>query len=108
MKGLEEKTYTYKEALEDSTKYFKGDGMAAKNFVSKYALKDSFGNIYESNPDQMHRRLAGEIARIEKKYENPLNEKQIYELLKNFKYLIPGGSNLSGIGNNKQVVSLSN
>ena len=100
--------YTFDEALQEAKKYFKGDELAAKVWVTKYALKDSFGNIYEKSPTEMHRRLAKEIARIEKKYPNPLSEEQIYDLLKDFKYIVPAGSPMSGIGNKHQAVSLSN
>lgn len=88
--------------------YFKGDDLAAKVWATKYALKDSFGNIYELTPDDMHRRLAKEIARIEKKYPNPLNENQVFDLLKDFRYIVPQGSPMTGIGNDYQVASLSN
>lgn len=101
-------TYTYEEALKASSEYFKGDDLAANVWVNKYALKDSFGNIYEKSPDDMHRRIAAEIARIESKYPNPISEETAYELLKNFQYIIPQGSPMSGIGNNFQVSSLSN
>ena len=102
------KTYTYHEALQASTEYFDGDELAANVWVNKYALKDSAGKIYESNPDQMHRRIAAELARIESKYPNSATESQMYELLKDFKYIIPQGGPMSGIGNNLQVSSLSN
>lgn len=102
------KTYTFDEAYEASVKYFKGDEMAAKVWVSKYAIKDSFGAIYELNPDDMHRRIAKELARIERKYPNPMNEDQIYELLRDFKYIVPQGGPMTGIGNKFQVASLSN
>lgn len=101
-------TYTFNQAVEESKKYFKGDELAATVWVNKYALKDSAGNIYESNPEQMHRRIASEIARIEQKYPNPMSEKEVYDLLKEFKYIIPQGSPMAGIGNNHQVASLSN
>ncbi len=108
-KNLEyEKTYTFEEAFSSSLKYFNGDELAAKVWISKYALKNSDGDIFEKNPDDMHRRIAKEIARIEKKYENPMSENEIFDLLKNFKYIIPQGSPMSGIGNKHQVVSLSN
>ncbi len=106
--GLEERTYDYNEAINNSLEYFKGDKLAAEQWIRKYSLKDSKGNLYESSPEDMHHRLAKEISRIEKKYENPMQEKEIYSLLKDFKYLIPGGSNMSGIGNDKQITSLSN
>ncbi|MCB0409563.1 MAG: adenosylcobalamin-dependent ribonucleoside-diphosphate reductase, partial [Flavobacteriales bacterium] len=102
------KTYTYQEALADATSYFKGDELAANVWINKYALKDSAGNIYESNPDQMHRRLAKEIARIETKYPNSYSENEIYEVLKDFKYIVPQGGPMTGIGNNFQIASLSN
>lgn len=102
------KTYTFKEALKASTEYFNGDDLAANVWVNKYALKDSAGNIYEKSPDEMHRRIAAELARIEQKYPNPISEETLYELLSNFKYIIPQGSPMSGIGNNLQVSSLSN
>lgn len=101
-------TYKYDDVLEQSTKYFKGDTLAANVWLNKYALKDSAGNIYELTPDDMHRRIAREIARIEKRYPNPLDEEQVFDLLKNFKYIIPQGSPMAGIGNNFQIGSLSN
>jgi ribonucleoside-diphosphate reductase alpha chain len=107
-KSLENKIYTFEEAFEESKKYFKGDELAAKAFVNKYALKDSKENIYETNPDQMHKRLSQEISRIEKKYPNPLSEKKVYELIKDFKYIVPQGGPMAGIGNDYQIVSLSN
>ncbi|MBW6479539.1 MAG: adenosylcobalamin-dependent ribonucleoside-diphosphate reductase [Bacteroidales bacterium] len=100
--------YTYNQALEKTTAYFKGDNLAAGVWVNKYALKDSQGNIYELTPDDMHRRIAGEIARIENKYPNPLSEEKIFYLLKNFKYIVPQGSPMAGIGNPFQIGSLSN
>ncbi|NLL28885.1 MAG: adenosylcobalamin-dependent ribonucleoside-diphosphate reductase [Bacteroidales bacterium] len=100
--------YSFEEALKQSTEYFNGDTLAANVWVSKYALKDSDGNIYEANPDHMHRRLAKEIARIEKNYKNPMSEDEVYEVLRNFKYIVPQGSPMAGIGNNFQVASLSN
>lgn len=104
----EMKSYTHEEVMEEATKYFDGDTLAAGVWMNKYALKNSEGKIFENSPDQMHRRIASEIARIEKKYPNPLSEDQIYELLKNFKYIIPAGSPMAGIGNNLQISSLSN
>lgn len=101
-------TYTFEEAFEASVKYFNGDELAAKVWVSKYALKDSYGNIYELCPDDMHHRLAKEISRIESKYENPMSEDEIFDLMKGFKYIVPQGSPMSGIGNKYQVGSLSN
>ena len=102
------KTYTHKEALNAAVQYFRGDELAASVWLNKYALKDSLGNIYESTPAQMHRRLARELARIENKYANPLTENQIFNLLDQFKYLVPQGSPMSGIGNDFQISSLSN
>lgn len=102
------KKYKYEEAVQASVKYFNGDELAASVFVNKYALKDSQGNIYESTPDEMHRRIARELARIEKEYPTPLIEEEIFELLRDFKYLIPQGGPMSGIGNDFQISSLSN
>src|SRR5690554_6813568 len=102
------KTYSQDEAYEASLKYFKGDELAARVWVNKYALKDSHGAIFESTPDQMHHRIAKEIARIEQSYPNPLSEKEIYELIRDFKYIIPQGSPMTGIGNPYQIASLSN
>src|SRR5690554_3885332 len=102
------KTFTYDEAVSASTKYFKGDELAANVWVNKYALKDSAGNIYESTPDDMHRRMAKEIARIESKYPSPLSEDEVYDLLTDFKYIVPQGGPMTGIGNNHQIASLSN
>ncbi len=102
------KTYSFDEALVEATKYFKGDELAANVWINKYALKDSEGNIYESNPDQMHKRLAKEIARIEEKYPNSYTEEDIYNVLKDFKYIVPQGGPMTGIGNNYQIGSLSN
>ena len=102
------KTYSFDEAVSASKKYFNGDELAAIVWVNKYALKDSQGNIYEKTPDDMHRRIARELARIEKKYPNPMSEEEIYQALKNFKYIIPQGSPMAGIGNNFQITSLSN
>lgn len=101
-------TYNYKKVFEDTLRYFNGDILSADVWINKYALKDLEGNIYESNPDQMHRRIAKEVARIEQKYPNPLSKDEIYNLLKNFRYIIPQGSPMAGIGNNFQVSSLSN
>ncbi len=100
--------YSQEKAFQDSLTYFKGDDLAARVWVNKYALKDSYGNIFESNPDQMHRRLAREISRIENKYANPMSEEEIYLLLKDFKYIVPQGGPMTGIGNEFQVASLSN
>ena len=102
------KKYTHEEVLAKATEYFKGDVLAANVWMNKYALKNSAGDIFELTPDDMHRRLAKEIARIEKKYPNPMGEDEVYELLKGFKYIIPQGSPMAGIGNNFQVSSLSN
>ncbi len=100
--------YSFDEALAASKIYFKGDELAANVWVNKYALKDSFGNIYEKSPVDMHKRLASEFARIEKKYPNPMTESEIYKLLEDFKYVIPQGGPMTGIGNEHQVASLSN
>lgn len=105
---MKEKIYSYEEAFDASLKYFKGDELAARVWVNKYSMKDSFGNIYEQSPEDMHWRIANEIARIENKYENPLKPEEIFELLDHFKYIIPAGSPMTGIGNNHQVASLSN
>ncbi len=102
------KTYTHDEAFRASLIYFNGDELAARVWVNKYALKDSDGNIYETTPDDMHWRLAREIARVEEKYENPMSADAIFDLLKNFEYIIPQGGPMTGIGNNFQVASLSN
>ncbi len=106
--GTGQKIYTFEEALQASTEYFKGDAMAANVWVSKYALKDSENKIYELTPDDMHWRIANEIARIEARYPHPMNKEEIYELLKQFRYIIPQGSPMAGIGNNIQLGSLSN
>lgn len=100
--------YTYDEAYEASLEYFKGDSLAARVWASKYALKDSDGNLYEKTPDDMHRRLARELSRIESNYPEPLSEDEIYHVLKDFRYIVPQGSPMAGIGNNFQVGSLSN
>ncbi len=101
-------TYTFDEAFKASVEYFGGDELAAKVWVNKYAVKDSFGKIYEKTPDDMHWRIANEIARVEKKYKNPMSAKELHELLKGFRYLVPQGSPMTGIGNNYQIASLSN
>ena len=101
-------TYNFDEAFKASTEYFGGDELAAKVWVSKYALKDSYGNLYELTPDDMHHRLAREIARIENKYENAMSEDEVFDLIKHFRYIVPQGSPMSGIGNDFQVGSLSN
>ncbi|MBD8018469.1 adenosylcobalamin-dependent ribonucleoside-diphosphate reductase [Kaistella pullorum] len=100
--------YSYADAYESTLQYFNGDDLAAKVWVSKYALKDSDGNIYERTPDDMHRRIASEIARIEANYPNALPENEVFDLIKNFKYIIPQGSPMTGIGNDFQIASLSN
>ncbi len=105
---MEKKVYTQKEAEKASVDYFGGDELAARVWSTKYALKDSFGNLYELTPDDMHHRLAGEIARIEQKYANPMSEAELFELLRDFKYIVPAGSPMTGIGNDFQVASLSN
>ena len=102
------KTYAFEEAYEASLKYFNGDELAARVWVNKYALKDSYGNIYEKSPQDMHWRLANEVARIEKKYPNPLSAEEVFELFDHFRYIVPAGSPMTGIGNNFQVASLSN
>ena len=107
-KEVKRKTFTDSEALLASQEYFKGDQLAARVWINKYALKDSEGNLYELTPDDMHRRLTREIYRIEQKYENPMSEELIYSLLKDFKYIVPQGGPMSGIGNDMQIVSLSN
>ena len=94
--------------MEESVKYFKGDELAASVWINKYAMKDSYGNLYEKSPDDMHRRLAREFARIEAKYPDPMPEEEIYGLLKDFKYVIPQGGPMAGIGNSYQIASLSN
>ena len=101
-------TYTFEEALKAAITYFKGDELAATVWINKYALKDSAGNIYEKDPDDMHRRLAKEIVRIEQKYPNPLSEAEVLDALRDFRYIVPQGGPMSGIGNNHQIVSLSN
>ena len=105
---MEPKTYNYQQAYEASLKYFDGDELAARVWATKYALKDSFGNLYELTPDDMHRRIAREIARIENKYPNPLSEDRLFDLMSHFRYIVPQGSPMAGIGNNFQVGSLSN
>ncbi|MEE2771494.1 MAG: adenosylcobalamin-dependent ribonucleoside-diphosphate reductase [Bacteroidota bacterium] len=101
-------SYTQEQAYEASLKYFKGDDLAARVWVNKYALKDSDGNIFELTPDDMHRRIAREIARVEKRYPNPMSEDEVFDLIKNFQYIVPQGSPMAGIGNPYQVGSLSN
>lgn len=102
------KSYSYEEAFEASKVYFNGDELAANVFINKYALKDSHGHIFEKTPDDMHRRMAREIARAEKKYENPMSEEEIYLLMKDFKFIVPQGGPMTGIGNKYQIASLSN
>ncbi|MCO5267292.1 MAG: adenosylcobalamin-dependent ribonucleoside-diphosphate reductase [Brumimicrobium sp.] len=102
------KAYSQEEVLATAIEYFKGDTLAGEVWMKKYALKDPMGNIYEKSPDEMHRRLAKEFARIEANYPNPMGEEEIYELFKNFKYIVPQGSPMAGIGNNFQYVSISN
>ena len=105
---MEKKNYSYDEAYEESLRYFQGDELAARVWVNKYAVKDSFGNIYEKSPEDMHWRIANEVARIEAKYPNPLSSEELFGLLDHFKYIVPQGSPMTGIGNNYQVASLSN
>ena len=105
---MEKNIYSYDEAFNASLNYFNGDELAARVWVSKYALKDSFGNIFEQTPDDMHHRIASEIARIEKNYTSPMPEDEVFDLLRHFKYIVPQGSPMSGIGNEHQVGSLSN
>ena len=100
--------YSYEDAFEASLKYFNGDELAARVWVNKYSMKDSYGHIYEKSPEDMHWRIAREIARIENKYENPIPAEEIFGLLDHFKYIIPAGSPMTGIGNNYQIASLSN
>ncbi len=102
------KTYSFEEAFQTSLKYFDGDELAARVWVNKYAMKDSYGNIYERSPEDMHRRIAKEITRVEAKYKNPMSEQEVFELLDHFRYIVPAGSPMTGIGNNQQVASLSN
>ena len=102
------KTYSFDEAFEASLRYFDGDELAARVWVNKYAMKDSFGNIYEKSPEDMHWRIANEVARIEKKYKNPISAQDVFELLDHFRYIIPAGSPMTGIGNSYQIASLSN
>lgn len=100
--------FSYEEAYDASLQYFKGDQLAARVWVTKYALKDSFGNIYEKTPDDMHRRIAASLAGVERTYSNPMSEEEIFQLLKDFRYIVPQGSPMAGIGNDFQVGSLSN
>lgn len=105
---MEKNVYSYDEAYDATLKYFNGDELASRVWVSKYALKDSFGNIYEQTPDDMHHRIASELARIEQKYPNPMGHDEIFSYLKDFRYIVPQGSPMTGIGNDYQVSSLSN
>ena len=105
---MKKQTYTYDEAFKASLDYFNGDELAARVWVNKYAMKDSFGAIYEKSPKDMHWRIANEIARIENRYENPMSSQEIFDLLDHFKYIVPSGSPMTGIGNDFQVASLSN
>ncbi len=105
---MEPKTYTFEEAFEATKKYFGGDELAARVWANKYALKDSFGKLYELTPDDMHHRIASEIVRIENKYPEPMSHDEVFGLLKDFRYIVPQGSPMTGIGNNYQVGSLSN
>ena len=107
-KGKEKAVYSHDEAVEASIQYFDGDELAARVWTNKYALKDSFGNLFEKTPDDMHHRLAREIHRVELKYKNPLSEELLYSVLKNFKYIVPQGGPMTGIGNEYQIASLSN
>lgn len=104
----ENKKYSFDEAFEASLRYFGGDELAARVWVNKYAMKDSFGNIYEKSPEDMHWRIASEVARMEQKYKNPISAQEIFGLLDHFRYIIPAGSPMTGIGNNYQIASLSN
>ena len=105
---MEKKVYSYDESYEEYLRYFQGDELAARVWVNKYAVKDSFGNIYEKSPEDMHWRIANEVARIEAKYPNALTSEELFDLLNHFKYIVPQGSPMTGIGNNYQVASLSN
>ncbi len=105
---MERKMFTQKEAEKASVEYFHGDDLAARVWSTKYALKDSFGNLFELTPDDMHHRIASEIARIEQKYKNPLSEQELFDVMKDFQYICPQGSPMTGIGNDYQVASLSN
>ncbi|MCX6330427.1 MAG: adenosylcobalamin-dependent ribonucleoside-diphosphate reductase [Bacteroidia bacterium] len=107
-RGNKKEVYSHDEAVDASIQYFKGDELAARVWTNKYALKDSFGNLYEKTPDDMHRRLAREIRRVELKYKNPLSEELIYSVLKDFTYIVPQGGPMTGIGNDYQIASLSN
>ena len=103
---MKKPVFSHEEAVDASIQYFNGDELAARVWANKYALKDSFGNLFEKTPDDMHRRLAREIHRIERKYKNPLSEELIYSVLKDFKYIVPQGGPMTGIGNDYQIASL--
>ena len=105
---MEKQAYTFDEALKASLEYFGGDELAARVWVNKYAMKDSYGTIYEKSPEHMHWRIANEIARVESKYNNPLSAQEVFDLLDHFKYIVPQGSPMTGIGNDYQIASLSN
>ncbi|KAA6312146.1 ribonucleoside-diphosphate reductase alpha chain, partial [termite gut metagenome] len=100
---MEVQTYSYGESIEEALQYFQGDELAAKVWVNKYAVKDSFGNIYEKSPEDMHWRIANEVARVDAKYPNPMSAKDFFDLFDHFKYIIPQGSPMSGIGNDYQI-----
>ena len=108
MENKEYKTYSVEEVKEATIKYFNGDQLAADVWMNKYALKDSDGNIFELTPDDMHHRIASEIVRIENRYPNPMTEEEVFDVLKDFRYIVPQGSPMAGIGNNFQISSLSN
>jgi len=108
MKEKSQKIYSRNEVRKETSQYFKGDELAAEVWVNKYCLKDSDGNLYEKSPKDMHWRLAEELARIESKYPNPISKEEIFETLDGFNRIVPQGGSMSGIGNNKQIVSLSN
>ncbi|KAA6312980.1 ribonucleoside-diphosphate reductase alpha chain, partial [termite gut metagenome] len=105
---MEVQTYSYEESFEATLQYFQGDELAAKVWVNKYAVKDSFGTIYEKSPEDMHWRIANEVARVDAKYPNPMSAEDFFKLFDHFKYIIPQGSPMSGIGNDYQIASLSN
>ena len=105
---VEQKTYTFEEAQNATLEYFGGDALAARVWANKYAMKDSAGKIYEETPADMHWRIANEIARVESKYPNALSAQELFDLLDHFKYIVPQGSPMTGIGNNHQIASLSN
>src|SRR3970040_806504 len=105
LKNSSSDSYSYHEVLKKTTEYFQGDSLAANVWVNKYSLKTSDGRIYERTPCDMHHRIASEIARIEKKYVNPMTEAEIFDLIKDFRYIVPQGSPMAGIGNNFQIAS---